>query len=555
MTKISPQSLTSVTNFDFSSLHLLRHEINDAIKNAEMHLDEFTDDKEQAYLLLNSVKVMGQLARILELLSLDGASDLAHAIAKTLQFLYDKGDNSAKAIILDFAEAIITLDCYIEFALLKEMFAPSLLIPIINKLHQHLGVRVLDSSDFINRKICSVSIFNPKSHYQPLTELDLAFEIKDLVSAYRAGLNVLLKCKTATVNADDRKKLQAMQYACEYISAKSDSLFWQAVTMAVTDIEKALPLSEKDKRTLIFVEQVFLNYLSVDNKGFADLVGFACHRNNSLAQDIKQLYAKNSLNEEQLQTLKKSLFAPNQQLIEAVNQLIQEEINQIKADVYTLAKQEETDHKPMIKQIITKLQKLSSNFQLLNLTEASQVMKFQAQTVSQWQSVSPKNIDEFLVLLIVAENASIKLLKQHTAGAIDLPLHNKGISLHQLNRSYEIIIRESRKNLNKVKQILSNYIKTDANVVLFTPVANVLHEIIGGLSFLKLTEEMRIIRGLESYIKQVVKTNKFKKENLRYITDIVMAVDCQLSRLANNMTTSRQAMNVGHQSLNQLLVA
>ncbi len=556
MTDTTSQPLVSATNFDFPSLHLLRHEINVAIKNAEIHLSEFNDDEEQAHLLLDSVDVMGQLASILDLLSLDGGSDLANAIAKLFQLLYDKGDNSAENIILDLSEAIMTLDRYVEFVLLKEILDPSLLVSIINKLHQHLDMPTLDMADFINRKTCSVSIFNAESNYQTLSELELDFDIKDLLSAYRAGLNVVLESKTATVSADNRKKLQAMQYACECISEKSNSLFWKSVTVAVTDIEKTLPLKEQDKHTLIFVEQVFLNYLSVNNKYFADLVSFACHRNNSLSQNIKQLYAKNSLTDEQHQAMKKFLFGPNHQVTEALNELIQEEINQIKENVDTLARQEDTDNKAIIEKIVTALQTLGSSLELLNLDDASQAMKKQAQIVAQWQSPSADNIDEFLSSLIVAENASINLLKLHTPGAINFPLHNKAISLHQLNTSYDIVIAESRENLTKVEQVLTDYIKEGAsNKELLVSVPELLHEITGGLSFLNLNEETQIVLHLENYLKEALSTDEFKQDSLKHIANIVMAVDYQLNGLENNLTSGKQAMNVGHQSLNQLLVA
>ncbi len=556
MTQASTQLPSNVTNFNFLSLHLLRHEINVAIKNTEINLNEFSDDKEQAYFLLDSIDMMGQLASILELLSLDGASDLANAIAKILQLLYDNADNSAEDIILAVSEAIITLERYIEFVLLKEMLAPSLLMPIINKLHQYLDMPVLKVADFINRKTCSISIFNVESNYQPLAELELDIDIKNLLSAYRTGLNVLLKCKTAIVSADDRKKLQTMQYACECISKKSDSLFWQAVTVAVTDIEKTLPLTEKDKHTLVFVEQVFLNTVSVNNKGFADLLSFACHRNNSLAQDIKQLYTKNSLSEEQLQLMRKYLFAPSHQVLETVNELIQAEINSIKKNVDILAKQEDTDGRVGIEQIVTALQTLSSSLQLLNLNDASQAMQQQAQIVSQWQAPSIKNIDELLVSLIIAENASINLLKQHSSGVINFPLQNKGISLYQLNQAYDIIIVHSHKNLTKIEQLITDYIKdNNQNKELLTPVVSLLHEITGALSFLKLTEEMRITLRLEKYLKQMIATDNLQQDSFKHIATIIMVINYQLTGLENSLTANKQVINIGHQSLNQLLVA
>ena len=130
----STDSVLSATNFDLPSLHLLRSEIDVALKDAEIHLSEFNDDSDQAPLLLDSLEVLSQLADVLKLISLQGGSDLAEAIALCLKKLYDAGDNNDSELIMDISEAIMTLDRYIEFVLLKETLEPTLLLPIINKL-------------------------------------------------------------------------------------------------------------------------------------------------------------------------------------------------------------------------------------------------------------------------------------------------------------------------------------------------------------------------------------------------------------------------------------
>ena len=58
------QSAKTATNFDPSSLHILRNEINAVLKDAEMHLREFYDDPDQAPLLLDSASNLSQLSAI-----------------------------------------------------------------------------------------------------------------------------------------------------------------------------------------------------------------------------------------------------------------------------------------------------------------------------------------------------------------------------------------------------------------------------------------------------------------------------------------------------------
>ena len=181
-------STTSATNFDLPSLHILRTEINVALSDAESHLGEFNDDEEQAPLLLDSYEVMLQLAQVLNLMSLDGGSDLSEALGLSLKLLHDNGDNTDDELIMDISEAIMTLDRYIEFVLLKETLEPVLLLPIINKLYAHLGKSQLDKQNFHQRQSGRISISNPEENYQSLSQLPV--KIDKLSHAYRADLAV-----------------------------------------------------------------------------------------------------------------------------------------------------------------------------------------------------------------------------------------------------------------------------------------------------------------------------------------------------------------------------
>ena len=286
-------STTSATNFDLPSLHILRTEINVALSDAESHLGEFNDDEEQAPLLLDSYEVMLQLAQVLNLMSLDGGSDLSEALGLSLKLLHDNGDNTDDELIMDISEAIMTLDRYIEFVLLKETLEPVLLLPIINKLYAHLGKSQLDKQNFHQRQSGRISISNPEENYQSLSQLPV--EVDTLSHAYRAGLAVLLANHGQALSEPQLKKIHTMQQASQIIAQQSNSLFWQASTAAVMDIEKHLPLTHEQKRMFVFIEQQFHDYLSINDKRFADLVSFALKRDNPLSKSIREQYANNAL--------------------------------------------------------------------------------------------------------------------------------------------------------------------------------------------------------------------------------------------------------------------
>lgn len=552
------QSAISATNFDLPSLHILRNEINVALSDAESHLSEFNDDEEQAPLLLDSYEVMLQLAQVLNLMSLDGGSDLSEALGLSLKLLHDNGDNSDDELIMDISEAIMTLDRYIEFVLLKETLEPALLLPIINKLYAHLGKPTLDSKSFHQRQNRRISIANPEDNYQSLSQLSL--QIDKLSLAYRAGLAVLLANDGQPLNEAQLKKIHAMQQASNIIAQQSDSLFWQAATAAVMDIEKHLPLTHEQKRMFVFIEQQFHDYLSINDKRFADLVSFAVNQDTALSQHIRQQYANNVLTEEQHEHLSRFLFGPNREVTDILNELIQEQIGQIKDQVDGFARGDLSMNTQglSVEDIATELNKLASTLKLLNLNDAAQTIITEAKRVGTWQSADPDELDEFLVSMIEAENAAIHMAKLHTPGAVNMLPSNKKVSLHQIDTAHQKLVLESRTTFATIEQALNDYISDDSHDRLhIANLPEMLKQVAGSIRFLNMKDSGNMLNRLASYIQMHLLDNPkpYDETVLAKIADVVAAVDYQLDGLENNRPVAKHVLNLGHHSLNDLLAA
>ncbi|MDO5769893.1 MAG: hypothetical protein Q4P13_10335 [Psychrobacter sp.] len=547
----------SATNFDLPSLHLLRSEIDVALKDAETHLSEFNDDSDQAPLLLDSVEVLSQLADVLKLISLQGGSDLAEAIAHCLKQLYDAGDNNDSALIMDISEAIMTLDRYIEFVLLKETLEPTLLLPIINKLYEHLGKPALDMQTFAELNTTSVSIANPEQNFQSLASLNLNTDM--LSKAYRSGLGVILTHQEGPFSSDEEQKLEAMSAACQLIAGHSDSLFWQAASAVVTDIASVLPLNNARKRTLIFLEQQFHDYLPVADNRFADLVSFACQRDHDLARQIQQKYAVNRLDDNQRDQMKRFLFGPNRKVTDTLNELIQNQINTIKEKVDNFARVDEFN--PTITdaaQIADDLLALGSAMKLLGLNDATEALHQESEAVRKWQTPTPQDFDQLLTAMMVAENASIFMAKSHTPGAVNLPLNNRKISLHQLDTAYDTLITESRSTIANIERAITEYItdpQRDKMHILNLPA--MMQQVAGAIRFLQLRDAASMLSRLSTYTDERVLTSDTPVDDatLANIADVVMAVDYHLEGFERNHPVGKQAMIIGQHSLSQLLAA
>lgn len=555
------QKLTA-TNFDLPSLHLLRPEIAVTLHDAEMHLSEFNDDSSQAPLLLDSVDTLAQLAKVLRLIQLEEGYELANSLSAGLQKLYDERDqaNRDKAgndMIMDVSEGIMTLARYIEFVLLKETIEPSLLLPIINQLHSDLNQPALQLSDLTGHKNSSIAIANPEQNYQPLTSLGI--DPKKLVEAYRAGLSVALTAQSNQLSPKERDKLKAMQAACEMVSKRTDSLFWHAADAAVSDLAGALPLSNLQKRALIFVEQQFNDYLPVNDSRFADLVQFASSRDSQLALQVQHKFSANTLNETQLTAMRRFLFGPDREVTSTLNQLIQQEIDLIKSASDSYARQvnlnSSTDE---IDTMAQHLHDLSSVFKTLNLNEVSAALNQQTGKVKTWTQPTPNDFDELLGTLMMAENAAINLAKSHTPGAVILPVYNQTISLHQIETAHNTLVQESRTAIATIETALNNYLNdADKDILHITPVPDIMRAISGACLFLNLPRQSQLLKHAATVLQNLIEQNdcRLSEYQLASIADIVMSADYYLESLETNKPAGNHAMYVGYRSLQHMLVA
>ena len=558
------QSAKTATNFDLSSLHILRNEIGSVLKDAEVHLREFYDDPDQAPLLLDSANNLSQLSAIFKLIAFNGAGLLAENLSASYTLLHGNanGDEDENEILMtDISEAIMLLDRYVEFVLLKETPEPALLLPIINKLGGHLGHAVIESTT-LNQNINSVIIADPQANYASLSTLGL--NVRALTQAYRAGLSVILENKDGVISDDERQKLDGMTKACALIAQHADTLFWQSAKTITQNIANDLPLSHAKKRILVYLEQQFSDYLPIEDRRFAEMVSFACNKNKDFATLANQKYALNRVSDTKFSEMQRFLFGSNREITDTLNDLIQEQLETIKQKVDKFVRASngmgEIGDMVRIDDIKAELNTLSQTMTLLELADASQALTAASAQVSGWQNPTLEDLDTFLDKLLVAENVAIFLAKSHTPRAVKLPLHNREISLHQLDTSYEALVKEARSNLTVATLALTDYIAdSNRDIMNLQNTPEMIRQVAGAAAFLRLSATSAqlylLARRLENGLLDKVKTAP--DGELARISnawaDVLVAADFEFENFEENRPTNEQSILISQNSLNQLV--
>lgn len=577
--RLAPPQAISITNFDLSALYLLRPEIQMILDNCEKHLSEFYNDKAQAPLLLDSAAMLAQLGSVFKLISLYGSSELAHALSAGFKHLYDHGDNSKKALILSLLEAIMIQARYVEFVLLQETLEPSLLLPIINKINGLLGHSLISETAVSVEGLSGyqhIILANPAQNFQPVAKLGLNHEL--LTTAYRAGLAVVLSAKTSKLTDSERDKISAMHQACTVIADQSDSLFWRAAQVATQHLAELLPLQPAQKRLFIFIDQQFNTDLPTDNRRFAELVSFACLQPGELAGRLRQQVTANKLSDSQLKQFKQFLHGPDQKITGTIHTLIQQQINDIKADIdaqINVSLSADGSEQPVVPKFHSatdKLAQLASIFQLLNLPKAAQSLQNSIHEIGKWHLPNDEQLDILLSQLMVAENAAIGLSKAHIPGAAMQRINNANISIYQLDTAYQQLIKQSRRVIRQLEQAIGEYLdslyasNTNASVQpqsLLQQIPATLKQLAGALQFLALSDAANMINRLRLQLDEslYIDDNKHpKKQEQTYDTfanlaTVLLAIDHQLSARQQNYPIGQYAMQVANSSLAKVLAA
>ena len=291
---------------------------------------------------------------------------------------------------------------------------------------------------------------------------------------------------------------------------------------------------------------------------FADLVTLACQRRNALAGAIRDQYAHNQLEAEQRDKLRSFLFGPNRQITDTLNELIQHQINEIKDKVDEYARGESI-HDPQMqaKQIADEMIVLKSTLQLLGLGSTANALQSAAQAIATWQTPTPSDFDMLLLALMGAENATIAMTRQHTPGAVSLPLHNNNISLHQLNTAYDTLVEESRTAIASAEQAISDYVADDnRDIFNITNIPEMLRQVSGAVRFLNLPIAASLLSQLSVYLdRRLAMDTPLDDKTLGYIADVMMSVDYRLDSFEHNRPISNQSLDVAQNSLSNLLAA
>jgi hypothetical protein len=554
------QSQHDAQYFDISSLYIVKSEIDASLSQVEAALSQFIMDQSVTVGLFDTADALTQVTGILRLLQMDGAVELAEAIQLLLVDIANNPDSTDDEKITGLSEGLMTLSRYLEFVLLRETLSAHLLLPITNTIRKSLKLPLLNEGHYLQSHVTadtlqtqSASLVTPSKG-----EAHPAAVRQHLARMFQTGLSAILRKKPAARDFTLLHKSTALM--ANQASSPSDALYWQTAAQVVGALSTSTMLTDSRKRVLAALERRIANpNASVDHNAVADILAMSAIAPDATSKTLNALGISHKITADQ-DTLahKHFLFGPDQEVIQAVSQLIQEDIIQIKEQIDIITNGEQQADALSI--LSTRLKDLGQTLEALTLNYAGQGLLDQANQVVDWpQPPNEEQVHQLMIRLLDSENAMILMEQTHTPGLVMLAFTNLRISLHQLIDARNLVVTESRADIETAMASILAYLDSDQDASLMTNIGGICKTVSGAMAFLNEPRGQAILQAAAHYANDTFGTSEapvsgktVESKDIACLIDAIVSVNYVLEGMESKKPAGQRSYGYGEVSLAKL---
>lgn len=547
--------------FDISSLYIVKSEIDASLTQVEAALSQFILDQSVTVGLFDTADALTQVSGVLRLLQMDGAVELSDAIQLLIADIANNPDDTDDEKITALSEGLMTLSRYLEFVLLRETLSAHLLLPITNTIRKLLVLPVLTEGYFLQHYVTDDVIRHNAAALIPPASSDAhSADVRaHLARMFQAGLNPILQKKAADRDFSLLKKSTALM--ASQARASIDGLYWQTAAQVVGALTPATSLTDSRKRVLAALERHIANANNTpDLHAVADLLAMSAIAPSVTDKTLSALGIAHKVTAD-TDTLahKQFLFGPDQEVIQAVSQLVQEEIIQIKQQIDIITNGEQ--QADTLSTFSNRIKDLGQTLEALTLNYAGQGLVDQANQVLDWpQPPTEEQVHTLMIRLLDSENAMILMEQTHTPGLVMLAFTNLRISLHQLIDARNLVVTESRTDLDVAMASILAYLDNGQDASHMTGVAAICDSVSGAMAFLNEPRAQAILQAAARYARDTFGTSEAPVANAKavesaeiaHLIDAIVSVNYVLEGMESKKPAGQRSYGFGEVSLAKL---
>lgn len=482
------------------SFDLVKSEIEHTIRQAEVSLERFQENRESGEDLQNCVDYLNQLRGIFILVELRGGTLLCQE-AVALANDVPVGANSDKNILLtSLNSALFILQRYVEYYHQQRTDHPELLLPAINELREARKEKPYPESCFFDVDVkqrpdfCAglslVAVEGDQDEREVMA--------RRMRLTYQIGLLGALREQNDLVN----KRLlgrAARGFSRLCAGAPMGQMWCLLASVMDTMHDRSMGISKARKRMLMRIEKYAREMVYVGK------VATLKDAPDSLIRELLYiLYRSGSANPEVLSIINafdlrpaeytdamfdahsKRLYGPGADVLQSLSEALQEELNQLKDRLDIVERGIEPDLAEL-GTIAAALDRLANTLTMLDLNQLSAAAKKEAVQLRQWEAESRLPAEQELHSLadsvLAIEGAVLQMVNRGITSETDALAEAQNSRQHSLyyNEALFVVSEEAKGALTLAKRAITAFVESDHDKLHLASLPATLHTIWGGL--------------------------------------------------------------------------
>jgi hypothetical protein len=482
------------------SFDLVKHEIEQTIKQAESSLERFQENRESGEDLQNCVDYLNQLRGIFILVELRGGTLLCQE-AVNLANEVPVGANDDKNILLTtLNSALFILRRYVEYYHQQREDHPELLLPVINDLREARREKPYPESRFFDVDVKDRPDFCSALNLKPLDGDESDYEI--LARRMRLTLQVALLSVLRERNEVVSKKLIARAsrgFARLCQGAPMGQMWCLLSLVADTMLDRAMGFNKSRKRLLMRVEKYAREVVYVGKVATAkdapdslikDLI-YLLYRSGSANPEVANVLAGYKLAPAEfpdsiLEAHARRLYGPGTDVLKSLSEALQEELNQLKDKLDIIERGIEPDLAELAS-IADTLERLANTLVMLDLNRLAGIAREEAGRLRDWEKENRLPAEEELYRLadsvLGVEDAVMQIVTRGITSETDAlaGTERKREESTYLQEAIWVVADEARGALTLAKRAITAFIESDYDKLHLANLPGTLRSIWGGL--------------------------------------------------------------------------
>lgn len=528
------------------ALNWVKDEIESTLEQAQNAIRAYAEDETDKTQIHFCANCMHQIRGTMQMLEFSGAALLAEEMEALAEAIGEKKVDSNEKAYEVFLSAILRFRSYLSRYAEGKSDLPVILLPAINDMRACRGVDSLGAGNLISIPTEGIEAPAPKQKVE--LKGDILAEVKALRSKFQQGLLGVIR------DVDTQNNLDRMHQVTQTLWGLGNRVpyetLWWVTSVFLKNIallsKKDKPvvkglLGQVDRRIRELIEKTANQEEA--NKVLINILFYVAQFDTEDEQ-VKEVQDKFQLNQlmdslGDLESESSDLTGPDTESVRIALNVIKEDLGEIKEslDLYIRTKSQESEP---LEDMIPAMQKISDTMSMLGLTQSKEMISKQMKSIGDLLDGTEADREQGLVYIaegiLSLEDYIERALKMDSKQLANESLgQGEGESLQIINARYQLV-QESRGNLHKVKDAITDYLDESHNIKRLEQAPELLKEVEGALTFAQLDSLLDVISKAKNFIIKYLISEKvvLSEAEISTLADAISSVDYYLEGLMSS---------------------